>query len=130
MPMFHMEHCVYAHMLSGGRDYHDCGRPCEKHQVGLRDRVGIEHPLQADAGCRNTVFNGRPQSIAGYVPRLRALGVEHFRVELLRETGEQARELLNWYAGIVAGDAVSPRPRTRLKVLDLMGVTPGTMEFE
>lgn len=130
MAMFHMEHCVYAHMLSNGKDYHDCGRPCEKHQIGLRDRVGVEHPLQADAGCRNTVYNGRPQSIAAYVPRLRELGVDHFRVELLRETAAQTRELLGWYANVLAGNVDTPRPRTRLKVLDLMGVTPGTMEFE
>ncbi len=130
MPMFHMEHCVYAHLLSNGKDYHDCGRPCEKHQVGLRDRVGVEHPLQADAGCRNTLYNGRPQSIAAYVPRLRDLGVDHFRVELLRDTADGTRELLSWYGRILAGDVIVGRPRAKLKVLDLMGVTPGTMEFE
>ncbi|HEX2972825.1 MAG TPA: U32 family peptidase, partial [Tepidisphaeraceae bacterium] len=57
MPMFHMEHCVFAHMLSNGKDCRSCGRPCEKHQVDLRDRVGQAHPLVADAGCRNTLFN-------------------------------------------------------------------------
>ena len=96
----------------------------------LRDRVGVEHPLQADAGCRNTVYNGRPQSIAAYVPRLRELGVDCFRVELLRDTAAQTRELLSWYANILAGEVITSRPRTKLKVLDLMGVTPGTMEFE
>ena len=30
MPMFHMEHCVFAHTLSTGKDYRDCGRPCER----------------------------------------------------------------------------------------------------
>src|SRR5262249_55873928 len=40
MPMFHMEHCVFAHTLSTGKDYRDCGRPCERHQVDLSDRVG------------------------------------------------------------------------------------------
>jgi putative protease len=130
MPMFHMEHCVFAHMLSNGKDYHDCGRPCEKHKVSLRDRVGVEHPLQADAGCRNTVFNGRSQSIAAYVPKLQSLGVQHFRVELLQENAKETQELLGFYADILSGHADTPRPRTKLKVLDLMGVTPGTMEFE
>jgi putative protease len=45
MPMFHMEHCVFAHTLSNGKDFHDCGRPCDRHQVDLRDRVGEPHPL-------------------------------------------------------------------------------------
>ena len=57
MPMFHMEHCVFCAFLSSGKDYRDCGRPCDRHDVKLRDRVGAEHPLKADAGCRNTVFN-------------------------------------------------------------------------
>src|SRR5665213_975677 len=55
MPMFHMEHCVFCAFLSSGKDFRDCGRPCDVHDVRLRDRVGAEHPLKADAGCRNTV---------------------------------------------------------------------------
>ncbi|MFM9030122.1 MAG: peptidase U32 family protein [Opitutaceae bacterium] len=53
MPMFHMEHCVFCAFLSSGRDYRDCGRPCDTHRVALRDRVGAELPLRADAGCGN-----------------------------------------------------------------------------
>jgi U32 family peptidase len=130
MAMFHMEHCVFAHMLSNGRDYRDCGRPCEKHRVSLRDRVGVEHPLQADAGCRNTVFNGRPQSIAAYVPMLLERGVQHFRVELLQESERETQDLLRYYSGVLAGRSSIQRPRTKLKVMNLMGVTPGTMEFD
>src|SRR6185436_3972786 len=51
MPMFHMEHCVFAHTLSNGKDYHDCGRPCETHRVDLSDRVGEPHPLIPDVVC-------------------------------------------------------------------------------
>lgn len=29
MPMFHMEHCVFWAFLSDGKDFRDCGRPCE-----------------------------------------------------------------------------------------------------
>ena len=130
MPMFHMEHCVFAHMLSNGKDFRDCGRPCEKHQVTLRDRVGVEHPLQADAGCRNTVFNGRPQSIAAYIPMLLERGVRHFRVELLQESERETQDLLRYYSGVLAGRSSIQRPRTKLKVMNLMGVTPGTMEFD
>ena len=35
IPTFHTEHCVYSHLLSKGRDFRSCGRPCEAHQVGL-----------------------------------------------------------------------------------------------
>src|SRR5204862_7124420 len=70
MPMFHMEHCVFAAFLSKGRTFLDCGRPCEKHSVRLRDRVGMEHPLKADVGCRNTLFNAVAQTGARFFPSL------------------------------------------------------------
>jgi len=71
MPMFHMEHCVFCAMLSPGTNKTNCGRPCDVHQVELRDRTGMEHPLIADVGCRNTLFNAVAQSSAEIVPELR-----------------------------------------------------------
>ena len=71
MPMFHMEHCVFCAFLSKGTTYKDCGRPCETHVVHLRDRVGQLHRLQADVGCRNTLFNGKAQTGAGSSPTCR-----------------------------------------------------------
>jgi len=141
MPMFHMEHCVFAATLSQGRDFHDCGRPCETHAVDLRDRTGLSHPLVADAGCRNTVYNGRPQSAANYIPRLQALGVHHFRLELLRDDAQQTHRLLTHYAAILAGHPTDyPAPRSphspsvgfprSLPILNQIGVTPGTFAHE
>src|ERR1035441_3647101 len=83
MPMFHMEHCVFCAFLSSGKDFRDCGRPCDKPDVRLRARVGAEHPLKADAGCRNTVFNSQAQTGAEFVSRMIELGVIHFRLEFL-----------------------------------------------
>jgi len=69
MPMFHMEHCVFAAFMSDGKTFLDCGRPCEKHSVHLRDRVGVGHPLRADVGCRNTLFNATaPASFRSFAP--------------------------------------------------------------
>ena len=64
MPMFHMEHCVFCAVLSPGTNKTNCGRPCDDHVVKLRDRIGVEHPLTADVGCRNTLYNAVPQSAA------------------------------------------------------------------
>ena len=75
IPMFHMEHCVFCAFLSPGTDKTNCGRPCDHHDVKLRDRVGMEHPLKADVGCRNTLYNAVPQTAAEYLPRLLARGV-------------------------------------------------------
>jgi putative protease len=130
MPMFHMEHCVFAHTLSSGKDFRDCGRPCERHAVDLRDRVGEAHPLIPDVGCRNTVYNATAQSAAEYVPRMKEMGVRHFRVELLRQTADEVAALLDRYAQVLAGD-VEPRAAVRsLRVLGRLGVTAGTLERE
>ena len=61
------------------------GKPCEKHRVELRDHTGASHPLKADQECRNTMFNGKPQSAAMLVPSLLAKGVRRFRLEALYE---------------------------------------------
>lgn len=127
MPMFHMEHCVFAATLSNGKDWRDCGRPCDHHRVELRDRVGTEFPLLADTGCRNTVFNAVPQSAAEYVPRMLAIGLRHFRIELLREDREQTQTLLTRYARLLAGLDNGKRAWHGLQVLNQLGVTRGTL---
>jgi putative protease len=130
MPMFHMEHCVFAHTLSTGKDYRDCGRPCEAHKVDLRDRVGVANPLVPDAGCRNTLFNAQAQTAAEFIPRMRDLGIRHFRVELLRETAGEVAPLLNRYADVLTG-RTDPRTALRsLRVLNQIGVTAGTLDRE
>jgi putative protease len=130
MPMFHMEHCVFAHTLSNGKDYRDCGRPCERHEVDLRDRVGELHPLIPDVGCRNTVYNARAQSAGAYVPRMRELGVRHFRIELLRETGSDTADMIQQYADVLSGAADARGTARSLRVLSQLGVTAGTLERE
>ncbi|MGE3779565.1 MAG: DUF3656 domain-containing protein, partial [Pirellulaceae bacterium] len=70
MPMFHMEHCVFCAVLSPGTNKTNCGRPCDRHRVERRDRIGRDHPLHADVGCRNTLFNAVAQSAAEVVPQL------------------------------------------------------------
>lgn len=130
MPMFHMEHCVFAHTLSQGKDYRDCGRPCERHQVDLRDRMGQPHPLIPDAGCRNTLYNAAAQSAGEYVPRMKELGVCHYRIELLREKPHEAALLVRQYQDILHG-RTEPRLAVRsLRVLNQLGVTRGTLDRE
>jgi putative protease len=128
MPMFHMEHCVFAAFLSQGKDWRDCGRPCDRHRVELRDRVGAAFPVLADTGCRNTVFNALAQSAAEFVPRMRALGLRHFRVELLRETAAQVGPLLEGYARVLAGLDDGRGSWRRLHALNQLGVTRGTLQ--
>ena len=119
MPMFHMEHCVFCAFLSQGRDYHDCGRPCDVHDVRLRDRVGAEHPLKADAGCRNTVFNSQAQTGAEFVEHLLALGVRNFRVEFLNETPEEVERTIAKYRQLLRGEISGTELWRELKLFDV-----------
>jgi len=127
MPMFHMEHCVFCAFLSTGKDYHDCGRPCDKHAVSVRDRVGAEHPLKADAGCRNTVFNSQAQTGAEFVERLLALGVRNFRVEFLNETPEEVIRTVAKYRQLLRGEITGTQLWRELKLFNQLGVTRGQM---
>jgi len=97
MALFHMEHCAIAALLSSGKDYRTCGRPCDKHKVSLRDRAGMEHPVEADVGCRNTVFHARAQSALQLLPQLAEAGVARFRIELVRESADDVRRLVASY---------------------------------
>jgi putative protease len=129
MPMFHMEHCVFSHVLSNGRDAHECGRPCDRHRVELRDHTGEAHPLVADVGCRNTVYRAEPQSAAAYVPRLLQSGVRHFRVEMLRESADEAAALLDTYREVISGKVAGSHLSRSLRVLTQIGVSAGTFDF-
>jgi putative protease len=127
IPTFHTEHCVYAHLLSDGRDYRTCGRPCERHQIALRDRVGHVHPVNVDVGCRNTVFNAQAQSAASGVAELVASGVRRFRVELVRESAADTARVYGAYVGLVSGAIAASEVVRIAAVHEQFGVTRGTM---
>ena len=127
MPMFHMEHCVFCAFLTKGTDYTNCGRPCDKHKVDLRDRVGLLHPLKADAGCRNTVFNGRAQTGAEYAGRLMDLGARHFRIEFVNETGPEVAATIGKYRALLDGRLAGSDLWRELKLHNQLGVTRGPM---
>jgi U32 family peptidase len=124
---FHTEHCVYSHLLSTGRDYRTCGRPCEKHLVELQDRKNIRHPVIVDVGCRNTVFNGMAQSCARLVPQLLSAGVRRFRLEFVRESGAETRTVLQAYADLLAGRISATEAQARVGAHEQFGVSLGTM---
>jgi len=127
MPLFHMEHCVIAALLSEGRDHRDCGRPCEKHRVSLRDRAGMDHPVEADVGCRNTVFHASAQSAASVVPVLQKGGVRRFRIELVRETPDDVARIVGAYRALLAGQSSAPEVWRTLKAEGGYGVVAGSL---
>jgi putative protease len=127
LPSFHMEHCVFAAFLSNGSSFRDCGKPCESHRVELRDHTGAHHPLKADQECRNTMFNGRPQSAAMLVPSLLAKGVRRFRLEALYEDPETLRNKVTAYASLVQGESAPADVFARMGVVEKYGVMEGQL---
>ena len=127
MPMFHMEHCVFAAFMSKGTSFLDCGRPCEKQRVALRDRVGVEHPLRADVGCRNTLFNAVPQTGAKFFHELRNAGLRSFRIELLEETSADAEKTIRAYQALLRGERDGKTLWRDLRAQNQIGVTRGTL---
>jgi putative protease len=128
MPMFHMEHCVFCAVLSPGTNKTNCGRPCDTHLVQLRDRVGSEHPLKADVGCRNTLYNAVPQSAAEVVPQLLGRGVCELRIEFLDETPAEMIRILNLYRDLLSDRIPGEEVWRRLNAANRVGVTRGTLE--
>ena len=129
MPMFHMEHCVFAAYLSTGKDHRDCGRPCESHTIELKDRTGVSFPVHPDTGCRNTVFNSLPQSGAEYIRRMVDHGVRWFRIDLLREKPDDIAGLVEQYRRVIDGTDDGKQTWKQLKALNQLGVTRGTLSL-
>ncbi len=127
IPMFHMEHCVFCAFLSPGTDHTNCGRPCDDHQVTLRDRVGAEHPLKADVGCRNTLYNALPQTAAEFLPRLIERGARHFRVEFLDDRPAQVATTLDLYGQAIAGRRDGRTLWKDLRATSRYGLTRGSL---
>ena len=101
MPSFHMEHCVFAAFLSTGSSFKDCGKPCEKHRVELKDQFGHFHHIKADQECRNTMFNATSQSAGVLIPEMLELGVKNFRFEALYEKEEELKQKIHTYLKII-----------------------------
>ena len=128
MPMFHMEHCVFCAFLSSGTDYTNCGRPCDRTNLRLRDHLGAEHPVKADAGCRNTVYNARAQTGAEFAARLLQFGARHFRIEFLDEDAAEIARLTQRYRQLLSGEIGGAELWREFKLINQLGVTRGTMD--
>lgn len=127
MPLFHNEHCLFAALLSEGKDHRTCGRPCDRHTLALKDRAGMEHPVAADVGCRNTVFHGKSQSAAPLAAKLLTRGVTRFRIELVREDAAQVKQLLASYTRLLRGEADATTVLRELRTEGGYGVVRGSL---
>jgi putative protease len=129
MALFHMEHCVIAALLSEGKDHRSCGRPCDRHRISLRDRAGVDHPVEADVGCRNTVFHARPQSAVQLLPQLASAGVTRFRIELVREKPADVTRLVTAYRRAIEAPERAHDVWAELRTEGGYGVVKGSLRI-
>ena len=127
LAVFHTEHCVFCRFLSTGTSYKDCGRPCERHRVELRDSSGRPHPVIADVGCRNTVFGAEAQEAASHIESWLAAGIRHFRAEFVHESGEAVTQVAQALACALSGSCPPSELRRRLRQIAPQGTTEGSL---
>ena len=133
LPVFHTEHCVFCRFLSSGTDHTNCGHPCESHRLALRDHRGQTHPVMADVGCRNTVFEGRAQTAARHLHDWQAAGIRDFRLEFVHEDAAGVRAVLLAFRSFLAGQMSVPELEEALAVVASpdapqgQGVTEGSL---
>jgi putative protease len=96
--------------------------------VHLRDRRGALHPLKADAGCRNTVYNALAQTGAEYASRFGALGARWFRLEFLDEPPAVITRTIALYRRLLAGELTGAELWRELKLRHQLGVTRGSLD--
>jgi putative protease len=98
IPAFHSEYCHWVgNLVLTGKAKPFCGELCQSRPISVTDRKGIEHPIQSDAFCRNTVFNGQPVSYFQKIQELKLMKINSFRIEVVYETAEEVKKLINFY---------------------------------
>jgi putative protease len=127
LPVFHTEHCVFCRFLSAGTSYKDCGRPCETHQVSLRDEQGRTHAVMADVGCRNTVFGAEAQEASGHLKLWLDAGIRDLRLEFVHETGEQLIDVMTAFERALRGRMTFAELAAELRRKSPTGTTEGSL---
>lgn len=127
MPEFHMEHCVFAAFLSNGHSFRDCGKPCEKHEVKLKDPYGNWHFLKADQECRNTFFKATPQSASFLLETLQSKGVGLVRIEALNESPQEINKKILTYLKLLRKEITTDMALKELSLMESYGLGAGQL---
>jgi U32 family peptidase len=127
LPVFHTEHCVFCRFLSTGTSYRDCGRPCEKHRVELKDPNGRAHPVMADVGCRNTVFGAEAQEASAHLADWLRAGIRHYRLEFVHESASELTRVVQAFEQALNNKINPQQLGIELRKIAPQGTTEGSL---
>lgn len=127
LPVFHTEHCLFCRFLSDGTDKSNCGQPCERHKVQIRDQRGRLHPVMADVGCRNTVFGAEAQFSARHLDNWVSASIQNFRLEFVHETPDQVAKISQLFSECLTSKISASTLETRLRSTVKTGLTEGSL---
>lgn len=80
LPLMISEYCAVGSFL-GGLDGGTCSHPCRREKYFLRDRKGIDFPIETDQFCRMHICNAKTLSLLPYAARLMHSGISCIRIE-------------------------------------------------
>ena len=104
VPAFHSEYCHWVgNLVESGKAKPGCGELCQTRAISVTDRKGIEHPIQSDAFCRNTVFHGIPVSYLEHITSMLKQGINSFRIELVYDDDITIKYLVETYKNVING---------------------------
>lgn len=127
MPSFHMEHCVFAAFLSRGHSFKDCGKPCEKHKVQLKDQFGHSHWIKPDQECRNTMYNSKAQTALKYLQNWDHNKISAVRFEALNELGYELTGKIHQYLKYFTHEQSLEQTLSLLSATESYGLSAGNL---
>ena len=89
----------------------------------------MEHPLKADHGCRNTLFNGKTQTEIEALFVLLHAGIKRYRLNLFDEDAEATRLWIQPYSDALLGHPLSADVWKREQIDLRLGVTRGSLRI-
>ncbi len=89
----------------------------------------MEHPLKADHGCRNTLFNSKPQTGVEALCALLHAGIKRYRLNLFDEEAEATRLRIQLYSDALLGHPLLADVWKREQIDLRLGVTRGSLRI-
>ena len=127
MPMFHMEHCVFAAMLSTARTATIAAGRATATGSSCATASARRSRCWPTPAAATRCSTRCPQSAAEYVPRMLAAGPAPLPRRAAARKPQQAHELLDSYRRVLSGQETGRVVWRQLKVLNQLGVTRGTL---